>query len=127
MPCLKLRDPSPPPSLAGWVLIDRHGRPRYWPTIWVEMAHARASGRTQQVHLGALDRLYASAEGRLWGRSAARAVPGGGQYLDVLEQVLAGFLGKLRNDGLISGADRSGAWRTAVRFVGDIMRLFIGR
>ena len=37
MPRLKLRDPSLPPSLAGWVLTDRHGRPRYWPTIWVEM------------------------------------------------------------------------------------------
>ena len=102
MPCLKLRDPSLPPSLAGG--FDRPPRPAtFRPTIWVEMAHARASGRTQQVHLGALDRLYASAEGRLWGRSVGRAVPGGEQFLDVLEQVLAGFLGKLRNDGLISG------------------------
>ena len=121
MPCLKLRDPSLPPSLAGWVLTDRHGRPRYWPTIWVEMAHARASGRTQQVHLGALDRLYASAEGQL-GADRLDSILAAGD-LDILEQVLAAFLGKLRNDGLISGADRSGAWRTAVRFVGDIMRL----
>jgi len=121
MPCLKLRHPSLPPSLAGWILTDQHGRPRYWPTIWLEMAHARASSRTQQVHLGALDRLYASAEAQL-GTGRLDNILAAGD-LDALEDVLAGFLGKLRNDGLISRADRSGAWRTALRFVGDILRL----
>ncbi len=121
MPCLKLRHPSLPPSLAGWTLTNRHGRPRYWPTIWVEMAHAHASNRTRQVHLGALDRLYASAEAQLGTDRLDHALAAGDFH--VLENVLAGFLGKLRNDGLISGADRSGAWRTVVTFVGDVMRL----
>ncbi|MER8401411.1 hypothetical protein [Mesorhizobium sp. M1348] len=73
------------------------------------------------MHLGALDRLYASAAAQL-GTDRLDSVLAAGD-LDALEQVLAGFLGRLRNDGLISGADRSGAWRTAVRFVGDTMRL----
>lgn len=107
--------------MAGWVLTDQRGRPRYWPTIWVEMAHARASNRTQQVHLGALDRFYVSAEAQLGTGRLDNVLAEGDFY--ALENVLAGFLSKLRNDGLISGADRSGAWRTALRFVGDIMRL----
>lgn len=85
------------------------------------MAHAHASNRTRQMHLGALDRLYASAEAQL-GADRLDNVLAAGDF-HALENVLAGFLGKLRNDGLISGADRSGAWRTAVTFVGDVMRL----
>lgn len=53
------------------------------------------------MHLGALDRLYASVEAQL-GTDRLDSVLAAGD-LDALEDVLAGFLGKLRNVGMISG------------------------
>jgi len=121
MPCLKLRHESLPPSLRGWVVTDRLGRLRYWPTIWAELTRSASADRTRQVHLTAIDRLYASAEVQLGADRLDDALTVGD--FDVLEGILGGFLGTLRNEGLIAGVGRADTWRSAMAFVGDIMRL----
>ncbi len=96
-------------SVVGW--LGPNGPPRLAALLADNLGgngHARASSRTQQVHLGALERFYVSAETQL-GTDRLDSVLAAGDF-NALENVLAGFLGKLRNDGLISGADRSGPW-----------------
>ena len=51
-----------PASLSGPVLLDRHGLPRYWATVWSTASTGQLAASTHLKKLRYIDNLYAHAE-----------------------------------------------------------------
>lgn len=84
------------------------------------MLKGSLDGSTKLRHLGALGRLYESAQ-RQRGTDCLDQLLAELDF-DVIEDVLMGFLAQLRNEAAVDGADRSQTWASALAFVMDILR-----
>ena len=47
-----------PASLSGPVLLDRHGLPRYWATVWSTASAGQLAASTHLKKLRYIDNLY---------------------------------------------------------------------
>ncbi len=107
-----------PRGLAGAVLIDSHGLPRYCATIWSEAILAGLASNTRIRHLYAVDRLYRAAE-VLGGESLDRVLMAAD--FDAIEAILLAFHTKVRNEASAKGVSGDLAWTSASRFVTDML------
>jgi integrase len=115
----RLRDPSFPPALAGWVIVGDRVLPRYWATISADILNAGMGDGTRSAYLSHIDRLYRSTE----------ASPGSPDLDGLLARAdfegiqasLTSFLVTLRNRSAIDGGDKNAAWQAAVGFVSGIL------
>ena len=110
-------------KIQGPVLLDRHGLPRYWATIWSMFDLNGLASSTQRALLAHVEALYAHTE------ASAHLMPLDDVLADInisaLEAILESFFLSIRNvpdPGL--SADRR--WRTAFRFVGSTIERIQG-
>ncbi len=59
---IRLRDPSVPPALMGWLLVVDQGLPRYWATVWVALHGAALHESTLSAHLSVIESMYRSVQ-----------------------------------------------------------------
>jgi len=102
VPAFTVSDPAVPPSLHGPVLVDAHGRHRYWSTVASHLAHAHLRPSTVGIHLSAIERLYAFAE-QLWRNDTLDAVIARWD-LARIDDLLHAFFSKLRREAQRRGA-----------------------
>lgn len=111
MPRTRLRAPHVPLALRGSVLLDDHGRPRYWSTVWSSLDGAALGETTLARHLDAIELLYASVKTQTGSDQLDRLITD--TELDAIESCLTGFFVAQRNR-----SERSNAkWSLAVGFV----------
>ncbi|MEZ2406416.1 hypothetical protein GGC47_002838 [Bosea sp. OAE752] len=120
MPAATLRSAIIPPSLRGTVGVRRSGVPRFWALIWLDILKGSLARSTRRSYLSAIDRLYDAAH-RRHGTDCLDRLLADADW-DAIEDVLAGFLVRLRNEAAHAAQDRSAAWASAVTFVRDIER-----
>ncbi|MEO3430141.1 site-specific integrase [Pelagibius sp. CAU 1746] len=119
MPKLRLRHPNIPPTLSGWLLVDERQLPRFWATVWADVLLAGVEDGTRAGHLGAVEALY-QAVAEQAGSDQLDAMISALEF-DSLEAALGGFLAKLRNQSAVQGVDRDATWKSALRFVDDVV------
>lgn len=56
---IRIREPAVLRALHGWTLVDDHGLPRYWATVWSSLDGASLQDSTLSGKLGVIERLYA--------------------------------------------------------------------
>ncbi|RMH85973.1 hypothetical protein EA796_05920 [Pseudomonas sp. AOB-7] len=117
MACIKLRNPSTPKSIKGWLLVDDLGLPRFWATVWADVLKANMGLTTRGHHLYAVERFYQVTDRQLGSGALDRML----SELDMpaLESALSSFLASLRNDGSLRGVNNNQAWGSARSFVAD--------
>lgn len=124
MPVFTVSNPRLPPALRGPVLVDVHGRPRYWPVVDSYLLHARLKSSTALNHLRDIERLYAFA-GQLWRRDSLDAVIARAD-LARIDDLLHAYFSKLRRQADETGHPADEAWRVACQFaVGSCERLLV--
>lgn len=97
------------------MLVDHLGRPRFWASHWMARSAAAWADRTQEAYLGAIDRLYRSAETTLGVDDLDGVLAS--MDRERLRIVLERFFAGLRNDEVATSRARGEMWATAVRFV----------
>jgi integrase len=117
---LRLRHSDIPPALAGWLLVDDQGVPRYWATVWINVLKAHLSEGTRSLHLKSVEQLYRTAATQA-GDGSLDAILSSCDF-DGLRAALGAHLVRLRNESARSGVSRDIAWHTALSFVQDVVR-----
>ena len=102
------------PGFAGPVLVDAHGRPRYWAQVDSYLLHAKLKPPTAAIHLRAIERLYVFAE-QLWRRDSLDAVIARADLARV-DDLLHAYFSKLRREAHETGHPADEAWRIACQF-----------
>ncbi len=120
MPQLHLRSIKLPPELAGPISIDAAGLPRFWPIVWADCLQAANQWSTRSKALTAIDRLYAAAAEQ-FGHDHLDQILAARDF-KALEDVLTGFLIKLRTEGIRDERDYQQTWARALQFIGDVLR-----
>jgi len=112
---IRLREPQVPASLHGWLLVDRFGIPRYWPTVWSALDAASLEESTLAAQLAAIEQFYQSVETQLGEDCLDRLIA----HLEfaALESCLEGFFVGLRNRSAQNTGNQSKTWRTVIGFV----------
>lgn len=105
-------------GLAGALLIDSLGLPRYCATIWSEAILAGLAPNTRIRHLYAVDRLYRVTE--LLGGDDLDLMLMTADF-DAIETVLLSFHTKVRNEASAKGVSGDLVWTSATRFVTDML------
>jgi len=110
----QVRLPEIPQRLRGTLLMDGYGLPRYWATVWAQLALADLAELTRLGKLHAIERLYAYAD-ELFGVGALDDALAG---LDEarLGTVLEGWFVAIRNQPRITSSDQE-RWRAGLDFV----------
>ncbi len=109
---------KPLKGLAGALLIDSIGLPRYCATIWSEVILAGLAPNTRIRHLYAVERLYRAAE-LLDGDDLDRTLMTAD--FDAIEAILLAFYTKVRNEAAAKGVSGDLTWTSASRFVFDML------
>ena len=111
---LQIRLPEIPQRLRGAVLVDDCGLPRYWVTVWAQLALADLAELTRLGKLHAIERLYAYADELF----CAGALDDALASLDEarLGSVLEGWFVSIRNQPRITSSDQE-RWRAGLDFV----------
>lgn len=111
---LQVRLPEIPQRLHGALLTDGCGLPRYWATVWAQLALADLAELTRLGKLHAIERLYAYTD-ELFG---AGAMDDALASLDEarLGSVLEGWFVSIRNQPRITRSDQE-RWRAGLDFV----------
>ncbi|MGR5270100.1 hypothetical protein ACPV5R_20420, partial [Vibrio astriarenae] len=111
---LLVQHPSIPQRLHGAVLVDGCGLPRYWVSVWAQLALADQAELTRLNKLHAVERLYAYADELL----GAGALDDALFSLDEarLGRILEGWFVSIRNQPRITGSDQK-RWRAGLDFV----------
>lgn len=120
MPILKLNNPDVPESCRGYLLVDRFGIPRFWPTVWADVLRARNSAGTRKRNLYSIESLYAHSEETLGYGGLDRSLTQ--LDMDALEVALTGFLASLRNQAAARRIDNGQTWAVVQTFVADIVQ-----
>lgn len=123
MPLVRLRHPVLPPAMVGWVLLDDHGRPRYWSTIWAALDGASLADSTLSAHLAVLEQFYQSVARQFGGDQLDRLITT--LAFDQLESSLEGFFLELNNRMARERTNLSGDWRTVYEFVAVTLRRLV--
>ena len=107
-----------PASLSGPVLLDRHGLPRYWATVWSTASAGQLAASTHLKKLRYIDNLYAHAES-LCGPGALDVALGS---LDdaTLAEILESWFVSIRNQPKTFGGDET-RWQTGFGFVSSVV------
>ena len=109
---------APLRGLAGALLIDSFGLPRYCATIWSEAILAGLAPNTKIRHLYAVDRLYRAAE-LLGGDNLDRMLMTAD--FDAIEAVLLSFHTRVHNEASAKGVSGNLVWTSASRFTTDML------
>ncbi|AST27417.1 tyrosine-type recombinase/integrase [Ralstonia pseudosolanacearum] len=111
---LQVQHPSIPKRLHGAVLVDGCGLPRYWVSVWAQLALADLAELTRLRKLYAIERLYAYADELL----GAGALDDALFSLDEarLGSILEGWFVSIRNQHQITDSDQK-RWRAGLDFV----------
>ena len=111
---LQVRLPEIPQRLHGALLVDGCGLPRYWVTVWAQLALADLAELTCLGKLHAIERLYAYADELL----GAGALDDALFSLDEarLGTILEGWFVSIRNQSRITSSDQD-RWRAGLDFV----------
>lgn len=112
---IRLRDPQIPSALHGWLLVDRHGIPRYWPTVWSALEAASLEESTLGARLAVIEQFYQSVAAQLGEDCLDRLIA----QLDfnALESCLEGFFVSLRNRSAQNAGNQNGSWKVVISFV----------
>lgn len=119
MPRLRIRSLDVPPPISGWVLTDLVGRPRFWAAVWEGILSKGQEGTTAR-HLANIEQFYRSAHATLGDDLLDQAIAE--RDFNRLEACLTAYLSKLRNDAVRRRVDLSDPWKSALRFVTDVVR-----
>lgn len=118
-PCTRLRAPSTPTSLHGWIAVDQFGRPRYWATIWASALKAALSDTTRSNHLYSIERLYETAQDLLGYDGLDQTIAA--LDFDTLEAVLGAHFSRLSAAAASHDRDPTHTWNSARQFIVDIL------
>lgn len=112
---IRLRDPHIPAALHGWLLVDQHGIPRYWSTVWSALEAASLEKSTLGARLAVIEQFYQSVAAQLGDDCLDRLIA----ELDfnTLESCLEGFFVSLRNRSAQNAGNQSGSWKVVISFV----------
>ena len=112
---IRIRHPDLPPALQTWLLVDAHGLPRYWATVWQSLKQGGLASGTVGLRLAAIDRLYASVAEQAGQDCLDQLLAH--RDVDRLLTALEGFYSVLRNEAARNGTNTDKQWQAAVEFV----------
>lgn len=115
MPLIRLSDPAVPRALRGPVLVDRDGRPRFWPAVDSFLHCGGLAASTTEERSSGIERLYAFSEAQHLSDPGLDALFAFGD-LARLHDVLHAFFAMLRNEASRKGRSPIKAWRAAIAF-----------
>ncbi|OFX26314.1 MAG: hypothetical protein A2V77_19470 [Anaeromyxobacter sp. RBG_16_69_14] len=115
MPCVRLRDPIVPRALAGPVLVDALGRPRYWTSYSLARNGCSWADSTKFEYLSAIERFYLFVEAQTGSDCLDELIAS--LDIDRLEESLDGFLARLRNEQSRTGRSQAAVWSVTTRFI----------
>ncbi|MFA7349532.1 MAG: site-specific integrase [Methylotenera sp.] len=104
----------------SWLLIDPHGLPRYWSTIWGMFRLNGLADTTVEKSLRYLESFYDYSDRNQYIGALDDAI--GNIDLSALGTLLEGYFSSLQNKSEINGATQK-KWDTAFRFVKDTIFL----
>ena len=104
----------------SWLLIDPHGLPRYWSTIWAMFRLNGLADTTIEKSLRYLESFYDYSDSNQYIGALDDAI--GNIDLSALGTLLEGYFSSLQNKSEINGATQK-KWDTAFRFVKDTLFL----
>lgn len=107
-----------PQILAGPLLVDDYGLPRYWSTVWSTLSLGNLESSTQTQKLRLIEALYCFADEMNGCGSLDDML--GSFNMDGLGQVLEAFLVSIRNRPV--NANSESKWRTALGFVTSVLQ-----
>ena len=114
----QLSDPLIPPSLSGPVLLDQHGLPRYWASVWSTASIGHLAGSTHLKKLRSVGNLYKHAD-EIHGHGAlddALATLNDHSLAEILES----WFISIRNQPQTTAADET-RWQTGLGFVTSVI------
>ena len=114
----QLVGPQVPPSLSGPVLIDRHGLPRYWATVWSAAVTGALADSTHIKKLRYVDNLYQHAD-QLYGDGALDDALGTLNAV-ALAEILESWFISIRNQATTTEADET-RWQMGLSFVTSVV------
>ena len=116
---IQLSDRTVPRSLRGPALIDNHGLPRFWATVWSTMSAAQLADSTHLKKLRHIETLYQHAD-TLFGISSLDDALGTLQD-DRLASILESWFVSIRNQPRTTEGDEK-RWQTGLEFVSSVVR-----
>jgi integrase len=109
-----------PRSLAGPILVDAHGIPRYWAFIWSFLDGAGAAQSYLKRQLSAIGLLYLAAEKRTGSDCLDKILTAGD--VKALEPLLEGLFIELGNRSRIEGYSSNENWVSIFTFVQQVLK-----
>jgi integrase len=107
-----------PASLSGPVLLDQHGLPRYWATVWSAASAGQLADSTHLKKLRYIENLYVHAES-LRGPGALDDALGSLDDM-ALAEILESWFVSIRNQPKTFGGDET-RWQTGLGFVSSVV------
>ena len=114
----QLSDVSVPRNLRGSILVDEHGLPRYWATVWSTVSAAQLADSTHLQKLRHIENLYQHAD-QLLGRSALDDALGMLND-DALATILESWFVSIRNQAQTTESDEK-RWQSGLGFVSSVV------
>jgi integrase len=117
---LLLSEKIVPRSLAGPILVDGCGIPRYWASIWAILDGAAAAESHVKRQLSAIELLYLAAEKRSGSDCLDRILAAAD--VAALEPLLEGLFIELGNRSRIKGCSSNQNWTFILTFVQQVLQ-----
>jgi len=114
----QLSGPQIPSSLAGPLLVDGHGLPRYWASVWSTAVTGALADSTHIKKLRYIDNLYQHADELLGYGALDDAL--GALNDSRLAEILESWFISIRNQARTSEADQT-RWQVGLNFVTSVV------
>lgn len=111
-------------DLHGPILVDAHGLPRYWATVWSTLSTAQLADSTHIKKLRSIECLYQHADNLLGASALDDAL--GSLDDEVLSKILESWFMSLRNHAAGTKNDEV-LWNTGTGFVFSVMLVGVSR
>ncbi len=107
-----------PADLQTSIVLDDHGVPRFWSTVWLDTFKTRLANSTRTRYCKNLSQLYEYSDELYGTRSLDRAITN--LDFDQIEWIVSGFLQRLRRHHYAAGRSPTGLpdiWRVCKEFL----------
>lgn len=105
-------------ALAGPLLVDSIGIPRYCATIWSDVILAGLAPNTRIRHLYAIERFYRAVKSNTDGDLDCMLITAD---FEAIESALLSFHTALRNEAKIKKTSSDAVWKSCYRFINDML------
>lgn len=115
MPVTTLSQTHIPESLTGHLVVNEHGIPRFWATVWVSLDGAHLAESSLRKKLNQFDQFYNAVKCQTGSDCLDQLISD--MEIRQISQALEGFMIQLQNEAVQIGVDRSSTWQSVLTFI----------